>query len=244
MTLTLTLSIVIGALTAFGAALAGYLAAQRKWHKWAFWGTGVIAVGLISWQTHLNETAQRDLTTKIDDIRTNTQVALLTNLELLPPFAVTADPYFPFRAGQRPEVGVMYVNSGPQAASNTLLSIGLSVVRNPLSEQSERDVWNKSSLHGNATAGGVLPPHSRGRYNTVLADELSASEAKDLMAGGLQLCATARVVWTDKTGGYCRYAFQCFRREAGGEEQAFFNWHTQGLDYNREEACKIEGLHH
>ena len=236
------LGLIAGIFTAIGSGLAGHLAAKETWHKWIFWGTGLIVVVLIACQSYLNEQAQTDLTKKIDKINENTQIALHTNVDILSPFAVTGDPYFPFRPSKSPNVGIMYVNSGSQPANDTFFSFGLNVVPYPLSDDAERNVWKNSPLHGRAASGGTLLAHSPGHYNTVATDPLTKEQAKDLTSGTLQLCATSRVVWTDKTGAYCRYSFQCFHREPGGKEQAFFNWHTQGLDYNREEACKIEGL--
>jgi hypothetical protein len=139
----------------------------------------------------------------------------------------------------------MYVNSGSQPANDTFFSLGLNVVPYPLSEDAEKEIWKNSPLHGRAAAGGTILPHSQGHYNSVTAPALSNAEAKELISGGLQLCETSRVVWTDKTGGYCHYSFQCFHREPGSSKtEAFFNWHTQGLEYNREEKCKVQGLDH
>lgn len=245
MSITLWLGIIAGLLVSVGSALAGHLAAKTRWHKWVFWGTGFTAVVLIGFQSYLNENAQGELARKIDRINDNTQVALHTNLDILPPYPVTADPYFPFLSGHSPNVAMMFVNSGSQPANDTMLSLGLNVVPYPLSEDAEREVWKESSLHGSVTAGGTLLPHSPGHYNSVAAAPLTATEAKQLTSGELQLCTTARVIWTDKTGGYCRYSFQCFHREPGiYHAQAFFNWHVQGIEYNREEPCTIQGLGH
>jgi|HubBroStandDraft_5_1064220.scaffolds.fasta_scaffold648967_2 hypothetical protein len=87
MSLTLFLGIIAGTLVAIGSALAGQLAARERWQKWLFWGTGLIAVLLIGFQSYLNEKAQGDLAAKIDAINENTQVALHTNLDILPPNA-------------------------------------------------------------------------------------------------------------------------------------------------------------
>lgn len=245
MSTALWLGIVIALLVSVSSGLAGHLAAKTRWHKWVFWGTGLIVVALISLQSYLNERTQGDLAKKIDRINQNTQVALHTSLDILPPYPITGDPYFPFRSGQSPNVAIMYVNSGSQPANDTLLSLGINVVPYPLSEDATREVWKRSSLHGSATTGGTLPPHSPGHYNSVAAPRLTATEADQLTSGKLQLCATARVLWTDRTGGYCRYSFQCFYREPGlYQGQAFFNWHVQGIEYNREEPCAIHGLGH
>ena len=140
-------------------------------------------------------------------------------------------------------MAIQYVNSGPQTANDTMFGLGLDIVPNPLSEDGEREVWKRSSIHGQVASGGALLLHSPGKYNSIATPPITSSQAKGLMSGSLQLCATARVIWTDKTGGYCRYSFQCLRREPDGLKQLFFNWHVLGLDYNREEKCKIEALH-
>jgi|GEM_PF-1933320 len=43
-------AVAIGILTVSGAGLAGYLAAQKKWHKWFFWASGLVIVVLIFFQ--------------------------------------------------------------------------------------------------------------------------------------------------------------------------------------------------
>ncbi len=106
MSVTLSLGIIVALLVAIGSALAGHLAARTRWHKSVFWGTGLIAVALIGLQSYLNESAQGELERKIDRISDNTQVALHTNIDILPPYPVTADPYFPFLSGHSPNVAI------------------------------------------------------------------------------------------------------------------------------------------
>lgn len=48
-------AVTIGALTAAGAALAGHLSSTKPWHKWVFWGGGLLTVGLIYLQATANE---------------------------------------------------------------------------------------------------------------------------------------------------------------------------------------------
>lgn len=50
MNATIFYAVAIGVLTAVGAGLAGHLAAKEWWHKWLFWGSGVLIVVLIYFQ--------------------------------------------------------------------------------------------------------------------------------------------------------------------------------------------------
>lgn len=43
-------AVAIGLLTVAGAGLAGHLAAKKAWHKWFFWGSGLVIVILICFQ--------------------------------------------------------------------------------------------------------------------------------------------------------------------------------------------------
>lgn len=44
---TIFYAVAIGLLTVLGAGLAGHLAAKESWHKWFFWGSGLLIVALI-----------------------------------------------------------------------------------------------------------------------------------------------------------------------------------------------------
>lgn len=50
MNTTIFYAVAIGLLTVLGAGLAGHLAAKERWHKWFFWGTGLLIVVLIYFQ--------------------------------------------------------------------------------------------------------------------------------------------------------------------------------------------------
>jgi hypothetical protein len=41
------ITVVLGVITAVTGGLAGHLAAQKTWHKWAFWGSALFTVGLL-----------------------------------------------------------------------------------------------------------------------------------------------------------------------------------------------------
>src|SRR5713101_8231862 len=47
---TIFYAVAIGLLTVLGAGLAGHLAANKWWHKWFFWGSGLLIVVLIYFQ--------------------------------------------------------------------------------------------------------------------------------------------------------------------------------------------------
>jgi hypothetical protein len=165
---------------------------------------------------------------------------LHTHIDVLTPSPVTGDPYFPFHAGQKPSVAIQYMNVGDHAADETYFGLGISVCRNPLSFEEEPQVWKSSTLHKAVAAGGVLMPHGPSHYNTITAaDTLTSDQVIGLNNGFLALCATARIIWRDTTGSYCRYSFQSFHREPIEQAtQAFFNWHVQGSAYNKEETCE------
>lgn len=164
-----------------------------------------------------------------------------TDVDILTPAVVTGDPYFPFLVAQRSNVAVQYINAGAHAANETFLGAGIDVCRNPLSRDEEAIIWQQSSLNRAMSEGGILTPNSRPRYNTfALSTPLTPDQVAGLNSGLLGLCVTARVVWRDNTGSYCRYSFQSFYREPLEQTngQAFFNWHTQSTNYNREENCE------
>src|ERR1700722_16266115 len=50
MNVTIFYAVTIGLLTVLGAGLAGHLAAKESWHKWFFWGSGLLIVVLIYFQ--------------------------------------------------------------------------------------------------------------------------------------------------------------------------------------------------
>ena len=100
-----------------------------------------------------------------------------TNLDILSPAAVTGDPYFPFRVGQKPNVAIQFINRGDHEANEAYLMLGLNVCRNPLTAADEAQIWRESSIHKGMTFGGILTPHSPPHYNTVTtADPLTPDQ--------------------------------------------------------------------
>jgi hypothetical protein len=67
------LAVTIAAIGAFIAALGGHLASTKKWHKWAFWGGGIVMLVLIFVQTVINERSQDRLQSQLDKIQHNTE---------------------------------------------------------------------------------------------------------------------------------------------------------------------------
>jgi|HubBroStandDraft_3_1064219.scaffolds.fasta_scaffold684905_1 undecaprenyl pyrophosphate phosphatase UppP len=51
-------NVILGVIAAVTGGLAGHLAAQNKFHKWAFWSAALISVGLLMLQGVL---VQRDV---------------------------------------------------------------------------------------------------------------------------------------------------------------------------------------
>jgi hypothetical protein len=52
---SILVSVAIGLLTALGAGLAGHLSSKIWWHKWFFWGSGLVIVVLIYFQARMTK---------------------------------------------------------------------------------------------------------------------------------------------------------------------------------------------
>jgi len=70
-------AVAVGLLTVIVAGLAGQLAATKPWHKWVFWGAGLLTVILIAFQATSNEDQaaasarkQKELQEELNQIRT------------------------------------------------------------------------------------------------------------------------------------------------------------------------------
>jgi hypothetical protein len=68
----IAIAVILAALAALVSGLAGQLAATKRWHKWLFWGSGVVMVSLIGIQTYRNEMAQSRLQDQLDTIQKQT----------------------------------------------------------------------------------------------------------------------------------------------------------------------------
>lgn len=68
-------AVAICALTALIAGLGGHLAATKSWHKWVFWGGGLLTVILVACQAVANERQSTKSEKKQDEL--NQQVAKL-----------------------------------------------------------------------------------------------------------------------------------------------------------------------
>jgi len=69
----IAIAVILAAIAAIVSGLAGHLAATKPWHKWLFWGSGVVMVSLIGIQTYRNEKAQDRLQTQLDKIQKQTE---------------------------------------------------------------------------------------------------------------------------------------------------------------------------
>jgi hypothetical protein len=62
-------AVAICTLTVLVAGLAGHLAATKSWHKWVFWGGGLITVILVFFQAHANEAQNTKNDTKQEQLQ-------------------------------------------------------------------------------------------------------------------------------------------------------------------------------
>lgn len=92
----ITIAVILAILAAATSVLAGHLAATKRWHKWLFWGAGVLMVILIGIQTYRNENAQADLQKQLNTIQKNTETPPTFNVTV-PPAAPA--PIQPHRSG-------------------------------------------------------------------------------------------------------------------------------------------------
>jgi hypothetical protein len=209
-------------------------AAHRK-HKRIFAACCLMVILLSGAQVYRSFGLGKEL----KKIERNMEENLHASIMFTDPLGVTGDPYLPFHTDETPDVGIFFLNSGDKPVDEGFVGYGLDVVPFPLSPEQEQATWRNSHLHKTIAPTGAIPPRGQqGHYNTVTTEQpLSEQQAIGLEHGLLALCATARVVWTDKTGKYCTYHFKCFHREPGNWNPAVFNWHIQGWDYNREQRC-------
>lgn len=84
----MAIALLLAILAALVSGLAGHLAATEAWHKWFFWGSGVLMVALIGIQTYRNAMNQRDLENKLSAIQKNTESPPVVNIA---PPAVTVE---------------------------------------------------------------------------------------------------------------------------------------------------------
>jgi len=71
--LDLLLTILIAGLALVLSGLGGHLASTKPWHKWIFWGLGLLLFVLIVIQSFRNANAQKDFQAKLDQIEKNTK---------------------------------------------------------------------------------------------------------------------------------------------------------------------------
>lgn len=221
------------------------IAEYKGWRRWAMasvfllLGLGEVLAILKADKIHDTEVTQ--LKGALETIRRQTETNRHAHVEFDDPRGVKGDPYLPFRTGERPNVGVAFRNSSDQNISESLSSFGLDVAPYPLSVAQEKELWSNSELHGRAAVGGQLSPSTLGRYSTFTTRKsLTSNEARGLKRGALSLCATSLVIWKDETGKYCTMMFRCLWREPGEYQPPIFNWHLEGVDYNREITCPYE----
>jgi len=71
MDLDIAIAVALAILVAVTTGLAGQLASTKAWHKWLFWGTGVIMVSLIGWQAYRSKEASDRNTKAASDMQTS-----------------------------------------------------------------------------------------------------------------------------------------------------------------------------
>jgi hypothetical protein len=88
----IALALLVAAVTGVIAGLGGHLASTKAWHKWTFWGGGLIVWILLGVQTYRNELAQRGLQSQLDTIQRNTERPQVPPIINVPPPIVNFPP--------------------------------------------------------------------------------------------------------------------------------------------------------
>jgi len=216
------------------------------WRRWAMasvfllLGAGEMLAILKADKVHEGEVSE--LKQKLENIEKQTKTNHHAHVEFYGPTGVTDYPYLPFKAGEYPNIGILFYNASDQAISETFAGYGLNVApHRVLSDAEEKDIWNQSTLNKGVAIGGPLYPRSPPHSNTVATlQPLTMEQANGLKDGTMSLCATSRISWKDETGGYSSMMFRCLYREPGTHKPPIFNWHIQGWNYNREERKNLE----
>ena len=121
MDVDLVLIILIAGLTIIVAGLGGHLASTKPWHKWVFWGLGIVMFVLIIFQATRNSKTQKDLQTKLDQIvqQRHTHIRFDTvTLVADDPSVFKDKPITPFRPQMKTRFNVNYQNVGTTNAQH------------------------------------------------------------------------------------------------------------------------------
>jgi hypothetical protein len=238
----IVLAALIAILTLSGAGLAGQLAATKPWHKWFFWGTGLVAVILIGVQTTLNEHSQDHLQHQLDAIQKNTetppQVTLNPNIQIMPrpeeqhthvqfvnPSQAPGNSSPPFKEGESSKINIGFSNFGDYLATNCVESGAIYFEKLPVNENKLFQKFLGQTTPQNC--GDMMPRSGESyqyTYRSYWTPKLSGTDILQLDQGEALICGTARTTWSDKTGRYQMDFCSCLTSNYPAEKS--LAWHS------------------
>lgn len=254
----IALALLIAAATGIIAALGGHLASTKTWHRWMFWGGGLVIWVLIALQTYRTELAQGELQTQLNKIQKNTETPPTvtvnppvvnlpnppqhTHVQFAPANSPPNNPLIPYHEGQDLQTNVGFLNAGEFSVKGGILTALVQVVP---TKEPDTLTWKRLYRHipkgtPNSSAGTLLTGRNSGaiaiEYHSFYpANRLNKDDFEGLTANPptKMLCELAKVIWHDDTGAYETHSMQCLANEGDG----VFNWHY-GSHENEELTIK------
>ena len=225
----IVIAVSLAVLVAVTTGLAGQLASTKRWHKWLFWGSGLLTILLIGIQIYRNEVAQSELEAKLIHIEQNTsqppQVTVNPTIQVPPqqnehthltfwdPASIRqpSPPTLPLREGAN-KVNIAFWNTGEFLAKNCHHAATLYPVEKATDKDKMfKDFVKRVPLENCPDLSPNKNPHSYQVLLQTYTIPLSAEQSEAINNGKEgQLCATARALWTDATGRYENQFCECW----------------------------------
>jgi hypothetical protein len=112
-------------------------------------------------------------------------------------------PTLPFIEGQPASINIGFANLGNEVADNCYYNAAIHIQRGLANEE---EMFTDFLAKQPMIKCQQMMPSSQGnfgyQYHTFLTPKLSAADVADLNHGNAGICATSRVLWSDKTGKY------------------------------------------
>jgi hypothetical protein len=227
----IAIGIAIAVIVAITSGLGGHLTSTKNWHKWVFWGGGILGVVLISVQIFVNEKSQQKLQGQLDTIEKNTKTP--PNITVQPPVVNIPPPVVNIPPGPKPRtyvqvnamnvdpgfstdkpfrVNVVYQSHGPIPVDG-MNSYGFMYTLPgppPLTKKREDEIWaafikhiDKEPISRSGLGVG------QGGFFTLNGTPLSETELENMRTGAMILYVVGTFQYKDSAGthttNYCSW---------------------------------------
>jgi hypothetical protein len=219
MFLDVLIAVLLAILTCLVSGLAGQLAATKPWHKWFFWGSGLLMVVLIGVQTYRNATTQRDLEVRLAKIQKNTETPPVVNVS---PPTVNVEPQISIPTNKakayvdvdhlelkwahsesRLFVDVYATNEASEPAQNVNARFGVGFMPAingfPTRQTQDKAFADFEKLPHGSSFRGVLGPHQE-IYGTIIVTAFDQHFLDGLNSGGQVSMVVGRISFSDDNG--------------------------------------------